>query len=149
MRRRDRPRPEHLFVSGRRAPQLPAPESLHDLPESRLLERLQSMGGFPDVILREPELVDMFLKIIRADLVLHESEPYTDDPPLDCPISAFGGHDDPMASGDALGAWACQTTQAFVQRQFPGGHFYLQPQRDALLGAVGEQLAVAGRATRL
>jgi medium-chain acyl-[acyl-carrier-protein] hydrolase len=141
LRRRSRPGPVHLFVSGRRAPQLPEPSPMYQLPDALLLARLRSLGGVPAALLEEPELVEIFLPVIRADLTVAEAETPAVEAPLACPITALGGLTDPRASPDELDAWRAQTTAAFDREFFPGGHFFVQSARAEFLAALFQRLS--------
>ena len=140
LRRRARTSPAQLLVSGRRAPQLPEPSPMYQLSEPQLIARLRRLGGIPDAVLEDAELVAYFLPIIRADIALLETEVYEDQPPLACPITAFGGVTDEKASIEELDAWREQTAAEFEREMFPGGHFFLQSQRSAFLGSLSQQL---------
>jgi hypothetical protein len=61
--------------------------------------------------------------------------------PLSCPISAFGGADDPQTSQASLEGWRVETTGTFEICIFPGGHFYLESQRIAVLARLSAMLA--------
>jgi medium-chain acyl-[acyl-carrier-protein] hydrolase len=133
--------PVHLFVSGRRAPQLPPPERrLHTLSDAALLEELRRYNGTPAKVLAEKELMELMLPILRADFAVLETYSYVEEPPLDLPITALGGTDDRDASAEQLDAWGDQTTQAFRRRMFPGDHFYLFAMQTAVSRAINEDL---------
>jgi medium-chain acyl-[acyl-carrier-protein] hydrolase len=133
--------PVHLFVSGRHAPQLPdqAPR-LHHLPESEFLTQLRRLNGTPEAVLQDTELMQFFLPILRADFAVCETYTYTAKPPLTCPISAFGGWQDPRVCYDELAAWREQTRGAFMQRMLPGDHFFLHSAQEQLLRALAQDL---------
>jgi medium-chain acyl-[acyl-carrier-protein] hydrolase len=120
-----------LFVSGRRAPQRPDPHSpIHRLPDLALVEALQRRyDGLPKVLLRDPDMLHVYLRIIRADLELVETYAYTTDEPLACPISAFGGLYDRLVSHTDIAAWREHTSSSFLVRILPGSHFYLNGER--------------------
>jgi len=143
LRRRGLAIPERLYVSGRRAPTLPNPETpLHVLADDELVAELnRRFGGLPAAILAEPELMALFLPIIRADLTVLECHEFHGDPVLGLPITAFGGEDDVRASEDDLAAWRDLTAADFALRRFPGGHFYLHDRRDAFLRSFAAMLA--------
>ncbi|HEY0192907.1 MAG TPA: alpha/beta fold hydrolase, partial [Kofleriaceae bacterium] len=142
LRRRGGPRPEHLFMSGRRAPQLPEVVPMHDLPEPQLIERLRQLGGISDAVLAERELMDYFLPLLRADLSIVEAEPYTAAPPLDVPITALGGREDTRVPEADLTPWGEQTTGRFEHEMFDGGHFFLQQVgKPALLASLSRRLS--------
>lgn len=119
--------PVCLFVSGNRPPQSQemAPRT-YDLPEKEFLEAIQRMNGTPPEILNDPELMELLLPVMRADLAVCQTYRYVAAQPLACLIVAFGGQDDPDAPPELLAAWAEQTEREFRPVILPGGHFYLQ-----------------------
>lgn len=136
------PGPSHLFVAGRHAPHLNSPNApLHHLPDAEFLVKVQEYGGVPEVILNEPELLALMLPIMRADFTIIDTYTYTPEPPLVCPISAFGGRDDVKAPPNMLEAWRVHTTGRFSLRMYPGGHFFLKDVEAALLQAIGDDLS--------
>lgn len=136
-----KPLPEHLLVSGRRAPQRPSDRRpLHALPEGEFRDELRSLNGTPEEILEHPELMELFAPILRADFELCETYAFRDDAPLDIPFSVFGGLEDPDVGRDDLMAWKDHTRGPFKLRMFPGGHFFLNGARQQLVHAVSEDL---------
>jgi medium-chain acyl-[acyl-carrier-protein] hydrolase len=134
--------PQHLFVSGCRAPQLARDEpALHPLDDARFVEELRRIGGMPEAVLADAELRALYLPILRADFTLVETYRYREAAPLDCPITAFGGMDDPRSSRDQLEPWAAQTTRALAVHVLRGDHFFLQARREELLAIVARALA--------
>ncbi len=130
LRRRGRPLPCHLLVSGRAAPQLPSRYGpLHELPDEEFLARLYARYGYtpPEQDDQLDELLQLMVPTIRADVTVSDRYVYPDEPPLDCPITAFGGLEDPTVTRDELAAWGAQTRGRFELRMLPGGHFYLEP----------------------
>ncbi len=142
LRRNGGPQPVHLFVSAHRAPHLQDPEEpLHALPEAQFIEKLQfRYGGIPDVIRGDPELLQLFLPMLRADMTMLETHRYAAEEPLDTPITAFGGRDDPRAPIAGLEAWRTQTVGAFRTEQLAGGHFYLNEARAPLVASIARDL---------
>ena len=142
LRRSGGPEPVQLFVSGRPAPHLLARDMpIHALPDAAFIEQLRvQYNGIPPVLLAEPELLKLFLPILRADLCLIETARHTGEETLDLPISAFGGLRDPRVTRDDLAAWHAQTRRAFTLQMFPGDHFYLQTARTQLLRTLTEEL---------
>jgi medium-chain acyl-[acyl-carrier-protein] hydrolase len=134
--------PVHLFISGRRAPQLPAPHPpIHNLPESEFVEKLRRLNGTPEAVLRDAALMQVLLPTLRADFALCETYSYMTKEPLDCPISAFGGLQDTEARYDDLTAWRDQTRCSFTLRMLPGDHFFLHNSRTMLLRAISDDLS--------
>jgi len=135
--------PVHLAVSGLRAPQTaPRYQPVHQLPDDALVEEVRRRwDGIPAAVLAEPELMEIFLPTLRADLSVVETYAYRDADPFDCPISCFGGLDDQSVDRADLDAWRDQTRGPFRLRMLPGNHFFLQTARDPLVRALSEDLA--------
>jgi surfactin synthase thioesterase subunit len=147
LRSLDRPQPVHLFVSARRPPHLPdADAPLHQLPDAALVAALvRRYNGIPRVLLEDAELLRLFLPTLRADLTMLETYPYVERSPLECPITAFGGWEDSRVTQVDLAAWSNLTGGHFAAQMFPGGHFFLQSEREALIAAMVEGLASHAR----
>ncbi|KST66334.1 thioesterase II family protein [Mastigocoleus testarum] len=126
--------PNHLFVCARRAPQLPPTKKpIYELPESEFLQELRCLGGTPEEILANKELMALFIPTLRADFAVIETYNYYDEPPLNCPITAFAGSEDTEASREELAAWSSQTAADFNLHILPGDHFFLNSSRSRLL----------------
>jgi medium-chain acyl-[acyl-carrier-protein] hydrolase len=136
LRRQSQALPAHLLLSACPAPQLPPRSPVHSLPDDAFLVELKRRNGIPAEVLAEPELLALLLPMIRADLMLYETAVYNAEPPLDCPISTFGGRKDPLVNSAALSAWSAQTTGPFQQRLLPGDHFFLRTAENQLLQAI-------------
>lgn len=134
--------PDHLFVSGRRAPHVPDPDSpVHQLPEGEFVEEVRRRyDGIPEAVLKDPELLHLMLPVVRADMAISETYVYKNGEPLECPISAFGGLQDCRVTQEDLTAWRLQTRDSFTLRMLPGNHFFLQDTRPALLRALSDDL---------
>jgi medium-chain acyl-[acyl-carrier-protein] hydrolase len=133
--------PVHLFVSGRRTPQVPDPDPpIHTLPEPEFLDELRRYNGTPESVLENAELMQLFLPTLRADFAVLETYVYTPEPLLNCPITAFGGLEDWKASCEDLEAWREQTNADFSLQMFPGDHFFVHSAQPLLLQALSRAL---------
>jgi medium-chain acyl-[acyl-carrier-protein] hydrolase len=133
--------PSHLFVSGRRAPQLPDSDApIHALPDAEFLEELRRLNGTPDAVLQNGELMQLLLPTLRADFAVLETYAYTPAPRLDCPITVFGGLQDQEVCCGGLEAWREQTHAAFSLHMLPGDHFFLHTAQSLLLQSLHQAL---------
>jgi medium-chain acyl-[acyl-carrier-protein] hydrolase len=133
-----------LLVSGRRAPQLRERErNLHALTDAELIEGMRKFNGLPRVILENPELMAFYLPVFRADLAVCETYEYTDEPPLECPVAAFGGIQDRTVEQAALKQWSAQTRSVCTIHMFPGDHFFLHTSRELCLAEISRALTRA------
>jgi medium-chain acyl-[acyl-carrier-protein] hydrolase len=121
-----RPLPYTIVSSGNRAPQIPNLDPpIHQLPHIKFIKELHRFNGAPKAVLDNPELIEVFLPLLRSDMRLYETYVYHHETPLDCPISAFGGLEDEEVSREELAAWSDQTRSRFNIQMFPGDHFFL------------------------
>jgi surfactin synthase thioesterase subunit len=132
--------PACLVVSACRAPSAPRRRApISHLSDAALLAEL---AGDDDSAIREviddPELCELVLPGLRADLRMAERYAPLPGPPLGCPIVALGGEADDVTL-DELAAWQSHTAAALAIHRFAGGHFFTRTARDAvarLLAAV-------------
>ncbi len=101
------------------------------------------MGGTPEPILRDTEYMRMVLPTIRADFEALETYEYQDEPPLDCPITVFGGKDDRGMTIEQLAGWSDQTTAGFRLRILAGGHFFLSTHEADLMPLLAREFDAA------
>lgn len=133
--------PLHLFVSGRAAPQLPNTRKLlADLPTDELIEELRHMGGTPNEVLYNKELMAVLLPLVRADAAVNEVYAYRHEVPLDIPLTVLGGRRDDRADEDSLRAWKDLTNASCDIRMYPGGHFFINEHAQELLNIMAEPL---------
>lgn len=137
------PAAQWLFLSGRRAPDAqPDAHPLHALPDAEFLDQLHRIyKGIPEELLSNPEIMQIFLPILRADIAIVESYRFADHEPLDCPITVFAGQSDTTVTWQQLMAWKRHTRRQFAAHIFPGDHFY---PRGPLLQVISTTLGKLG-----
>ena len=138
--RKHLPLPRTTIVSGRRAPTVPNTEApLHRLPDDQFVEALVARyDAIPKVIRDEPELMALFMPVLKADFEVFESHHHTGTRPLDCALAIYGGRSDPQTQ--QMAGWADLYGGPCRTRLFDGGHFYLADQRRALAEALAEDV---------
>jgi surfactin synthase thioesterase subunit len=128
--------PEHLFVSGRRAPHRTARHGgVHRLPDDEFAEALGS------AVIGPPKFLRYALALTRADLTLSEEYAGVVEPRLGCPVTAFHGQDDPIVSVDEARAWAAITHGPFAFHLLEGEHLFHQPRRAEIAALITDALA--------
>jgi medium-chain acyl-[acyl-carrier-protein] hydrolase len=142
LRRRSWPAPVLLVVSGRQAPPRPSPlPPFGHLPDAEFVREVCGRyDNIPGEVLAEAELLQLLLPALRADILVLETHSFTEEPPLDCPISCFGGEEDPHVSREDLDSWTGHTRSGCKVRTFPGGHFFIDTAREAVWRALREDL---------
>jgi medium-chain acyl-[acyl-carrier-protein] hydrolase len=141
LRRKGKVLPKHLFISSATPPdRFPFREKLNMLPADEMLQALaKRYAGLPEGIAEMRELRDLMLPVLRADLAVVENYVCAAADPLDCPITVLAGRDDPAVRVDSLKHWKTHSSRT-VDVVFPGGHFFVQTEREAVARLVRERL---------
>jgi medium-chain acyl-[acyl-carrier-protein] hydrolase len=132
---------DHLIVAAAPAPHVPRTcARLQELPDAALLDTLRELGGTPEAVLANHEIMAMLLPTFRVDFAILDEYQYKDEPPLACPVTAFGGASDPEVSAEQLGAWRATTAGRFESHTFAAGHFFVHSHEGALLRHVASAI---------
>lgn len=138
--RRGFPQPARLFLSGARAPHLPPREAIHNLPDRDFLNKLRAFDGMPDEVLRNADLMDVVLPVIKEDFRLFEQYNFEQASPLATPITVLGGLSDASVPIADLLAWSSHTSKAFRSRFYAGDHFFLFNSQSEIMRHIVEDL---------
>jgi thioesterase len=114
-----------FIASGRNAPHIRGDGLSPELPNDSLLGRLLDMGGTDPLLLDHRELMEIALRVLRADLwTIAQYRPDPGDV-LTCPIVAVRGTSDSSVNGEGAAEWRRYTRSGTRMMTLPGGHFYL------------------------
>lgn len=113
------------------------------IPESDrgLLDAVADMTGVNPEFLENEEFAAKILPTLRGFKAISK---YTCPPDvtLSCPIFAFHGDNDEVATYEKVAPWAERTTAGFAIREFSGHHFYLNDHLPALVSDIEDRLAI-------
>ena len=134
--------PRHLFIAASRAPCMrKGEEKLYDLPSEQFIVKLTALGGIPEEILANHEIMDMYLPLLRADLTVADTyTPQDDEEQIDCPIDAFGGIGDMAITSKEIEGWKSHTRSSFHNKYFPDGHFFILHHFKEIIGEITNRL---------
>lgn len=120
--------PLHFFVLSRSGPQIPRIGTpIHQEPDSVFLEKMQqNYGGVPEALLNDPEVREIFLPILKADMAILENYRFERSQALQVPITAIRGMYDQSLSLESLKAWSEVTKGPFQTLELSCGHFIPQ-----------------------
>lgn len=95
------------------------------MPEEELVGWIKKLGSFPAEIYDNPEMLQMVIPALRADLsvaaqrVDHKAE-------VPCPLVSYGGKSDPlMEESDAFLSWPPRCSTYLGHSEYSGGHFFI------------------------
>lgn len=149
LRDRGMPGPQQLYLSAYGAPHLHRPgPAVHMLDGPELLAAVeQQYGPLPPELHEDPELCQLVLQGLRADLTIVATYRHRPADPLSCPVVVLGGSEDEETT-PRLAAWRGYATGSFDLRIFPGDHFYFRDSPDDTLGFLAASLAQPDQAQR-
>ncbi len=140
LRRSRGPQPAHIFLSACPAPHGRRQRITYNLPEPDFINELRRLGGTPEEVLEHPELTQLMLPLLRADFEACQTHEYAPAPPLDCPLTVFGGLQDEDLGRDELEEWREQTTASCVVRMLAGGHLFVNTAQHTILRLLVNEL---------
>jgi surfactin synthase thioesterase subunit len=140
LRKRALPQPRLLIASSQNAPQDKPAVLRHKLSDPEFIEIIRGCKGTPDDVLGNPALLELLLPRIRADGAVYETYRYEPEPPLDCRIVVFYGLDDTMVNSGGLAGWREETRSSFHRYGFPGGHFFVHEDEEAVVEHINHEL---------
>jgi pyochelin biosynthesis protein PchC len=116
--------------------------AVHRRDDEGLAAELRTLGGTSAAVLDHAELRAALLPMIRNDFRLIETYRPDERARLGTGITAFVGDADPRVSPGESRDWAAATDGPFHFAVFGGGHFYLIPQRSAVIAEMLRNLDV-------
>ncbi|GGP79754.1 thioesterase II family protein [Saccharothrix coeruleofusca] len=123
----------HLFVSGSPEPSTQRPRRATGLPDDEFLARVSEFAGFRHEALEDPEMRELILPTLRADVEMHENyRPSTADR-LPAPVTSLRGSDDALVSAVEAARWSEVAGAGFEYVEVSGGHMYLTESAPQLL----------------
>jgi surfactin synthase thioesterase subunit len=123
----------HLFVSGSPEPHTQRPQRATGLSDDEFVAMVSEFAGFSHEALEDPEMRELILPALRADVELHENyRPSTNDR-LSAPITSLRGADDELVTAADGARWSEVAGAGFEYVELPGGHMYLTESAPALL----------------
>jgi surfactin synthase thioesterase subunit len=132
-----------LIVSSQQAPFLTTKRQVlpAQVSDDFAVDFIKRTGGTDERALRDPEVLELLLPAIKADIeAIASYSPPPHREKLDIPVWAISGSSDPGLSQHELARWAEVTTGIFRLRQFEGDHFFLFSQADSVLSFLREVL---------
>lgn len=122
-----------LFVSGSPAPGIRRSRRATGLPDEEFLLRVKEFAGYHHEALDDPELRELILPTLRADVEMHETYVPSTEAPLAVPITSIRGSEDELVTVEEAASWASVTSRKLDLAELPGGHMYLTDAAPALV----------------
>jgi surfactin synthase thioesterase subunit len=122
------PLPEALVVSSANAPSrgltprdmFPAQRDT----DEELLDWMRTNGLLADYVLGDPELQEMALDLMRADIRVRDTFACPDGTTVSVPLQVLTGDRDEVIVPDTADQWRALAAGDYRHDELPGGHFY-------------------------
>lgn len=117
--------PLHFFATGCAAPVFNHErKQRHLLPDDQLMAELKEMGGMPDALLEDLDLMEFFLPVIREDMRALECYQYQSQEKYSTGITVITGTTETITDRQTA-AWAQETEKDVRILRYPGNHFFI------------------------
>lgn len=129
-----------LFASGSPGPWEGRADRASDLDDNAFLAQVRRFAGYDHPALAMPEMRDLLMPMLRADVRMHEEYVPADGTRLSAPVVALRGADDELVDASAACQWSNATAGQFTYRELPGKHMYLVESVQAVTDLIADDL---------
>lgn len=112
-----------FIASGNAGPNVKERNNYSQLPQEEFFNKLREMGGITSELSANPELLDFFEPILRADFALLERAEEKISYKINTPIHAIMGSTEEYV--EHIENWGNYTTGQFEHETLPGNHFFV------------------------
>ncbi|MBS4536684.1 thioesterase [Clostridium sp. D2Q-14] len=119
-------KPKHIFFSGYKAPSIiRTKENIYDLPDYDFIKKVMELGGTPEEVFNNKELLEVFLPVIRNDFKILENYNYKErEDKIECDVSILYGNQEAINLEDVL-LWKNHVSSGFKIYNLEGNHFFI------------------------
>ena len=133
--------PKHIFFSGQVPPNYLKKEFYYHLNDYEFFKYLRSLGGIPDEILYNEELCEIFLPILRSDMMaVNTAELVTDGRLIPVNISVLYGSNDNSVDKSVMDKWKETSSKQCEFLEFVGNHFFINQYEKEILELIEKRL---------
>ena len=141
IKERHYPEPQCLFLSGRNAPHFPITKRISDYPDKEFIEEIQTIGGTPNEVFNNKELMEIFVPILKSDYRKIETYSYTQKKEkFNFDIIFFHASSDNYLNRNGVEQWSQLTNNLLEIVPFQGGHFFICDQADEITKIINKKL---------
>jgi len=136
--------PVHLIITGTCAPSSLSRDGKkrHLLGKKDFVDELIKLKGSPTEVLQNPELLDYFEPILRADFQASENYLYEITGPLNIPLLIITGTEETMQEDEII-SWKNETTASTEFIKLPGDHFFILQVPEKVISIISTNLVKA------
>ncbi len=134
--------PKHIFFSGYKPPSIPRDkEYIHLLPDEEFIKEVIELGGTPQEVMENEELLQLCIPILRNDFKIIEKYIYNEKKEkVQCDITILNGKEDTITLEEIL-TWKKHSNKGFKVYNFSGGHFFINDNVENIVNIINHTLA--------
>ncbi len=135
------PLPLQIFISGKSAPNIPKERKVFSqMPIDEFRKEVLNLGGTPKEFFEHPELLELFLPILKNDFRLVETYRFIEkNEVLETNLIILLGKDDDLTKQEGDG-WTMLTNRECYIQYFDGGHFFLNEKTEEVVTIINKNL---------
>lgn len=135
--------PRHIFFSGQAAPGAKEREKkLHTLAADEFIKEVTALGGMPEELLDNQELLELVIPRLRNDFRITESYVYErKELKIECGMTVFNGKDDDITLEELL-SWKDHGSNGVKIHRFSGGHFFINKNIENITNIINSELTL-------
>lgn len=142
--KKDKKKPLHIFFSGYKAPVHTSKKRIknyNDMPIEEFKEEIKDLGGTPDEFFMHPDLMNLFIPILKNDLVIIENFEHDNDHfKFDFDISVLFGKKEKYTFKEMIG-WKDFTDKLCAIYYFEGEHFFINNEYMKIINIINNTLS--------
>lgn len=134
--------PVHVFFSGRQSPHssVHEPKNYHLMNEDEFKNEVLKLGGTPQELFDDAELVNLFIPVLRNDFLICEKYiPKKVLNKFEMDFSVLAGSNEGYSNSE-LNAYGEYTNGKTVLNYFDGGHFFIKDSEDEIIALINSTL---------
>ncbi|MFA0961378.1 thioesterase II family protein [Roseivirga sp. BDSF3-8] len=137
----NKPMPQHVFLTGTCGPAADRETKIRStMPKDEFIAEVKNMGGSPDEILNDDQLMEFFEPILRGDFRILESYNHIPQEPLEVPFTVVIGADEEVTEKEGK-AWGQEFSTPLDFHIMPGNHFFIFDQYKDVLRLLARRLS--------
>ena len=135
------PMPIHAFFSGREAPHIERKtKNYHLMDDEAFIDSVKKMGGTPPGFFEHPELVNVFLPVLKNDFQIADTEAYNRNYlKRSLNVTALFGKEERFCETEREG-WKDYTSGICSIKYFEGDHFFINNRYKEITRLINNQL---------
>lgn len=132
-----------LVVSGSPPPGQPRTQEATGLDDDAFIAQVERFSGYSHEALEDPEMRELLLPLLRADVEMHERYRPKNVTPLPVPITCVRAEQDQLVTVAESHAWQNVTSMPLEYVEVAGGHMYLADDPSELISLLVRSAALA------